>query len=375
MEKKQIVFINQSAGYLMVDIINAFEEQFDERILFTGFLNERNNKLNQNIKVEKLIRYNRSSSFKRILTWSLAFFKALWLIQFKYRKAHLFLVSNPPFATLLPLFCKNSFDILIYDIFPDTLIEFKIISPTSIIAKWWSKANQNIFLKARKVVTISDPMKDRLSRYVDSKKIEVIPIWTDNNFLKPIPKNENLFLKKINIQDKFLIVYSGNMGKSHPVAKMIELADRFKTSNEVFFLLIGGGHQYQTLENQIHSSGLKNINIMPWQPTENLPYTLSAPNLALVTIGNEASELSIPSKLFNFMSTGTPILCIAPQSSALSRLVLKEEIGNAFTETELDEMVDFINKCKEDSVYYTSFITNSIATSLKYSPKNALKFI
>jgi hypothetical protein len=375
MDKKQIVFVNQSAGYLMVDIINAFEEQFDERILLTGFLNERNNKLSHNIKVEKLIRYNRSSSFKRIFTWSFAFLKALWLIKIKYRKAHLFLVSNPPFATLLPLFCNNSFDILIYDIFPDALVEFKIISSNSIIAKWWSNANQNIFVKARKVFTISEPMKDRLSRYVVAEKIEVVPIWTDNNFLKPIPKNENLFLKNINLQDRFLIVYSGNMGKSHPVVKMIELAERFQTTNEVHFLLIGGGHQYLTLEDQIHNSGLKNINIMPWQPTENLPYTLSAPHLALVTIGNEASDLSIPSKLFNFMSTGTPILCIAPKSSALSRLVLKEEIGNAFTETELDEMVDFINKSKEDSIYYNSLMTNSIATSLKYSPKNALKFI
>jgi hypothetical protein len=95
----------------MVDIISAFEGQFDERVLFTGFLNERNNKLSHNIKVEKLKRYNRSSSFKRIFTWSLAFLKALWLIKIKYRKAHLFLVSNPPFATLLPIFCKNSFDV------------------------------------------------------------------------------------------------------------------------------------------------------------------------------------------------------------------------------------------------------------------------
>ncbi len=359
----------------MVDIISAFEEQFDERVLFTGFLNERNNKLSHNIKVEKLKRYNRSSSFKRIFTWSLAFLKALWLIKIKYRKAHLFLVSNPPFATLLPIFCKNSFDVLIYDIFPDALVEFKIISSTSVIAKWWSTANQNVFLKARKVFTISDPMKDRLSRYVDSKKIEVVPIWTDNSFLKPIPKNENLFLKNKKLQDKFLIVYSGNMGKSHPVSKMIELAERFKTSNEVFFLLIGGGHQYLKLENQIYNSGLKNIDIMPWQPTEDLPYTLSAPHLALVTIGNEASDLSIPSKLFNFMSTGTPILCIAPKSSALSRLVFNEEIGNAFIETELNEMVDFINKCKQDNLYYNSLITNSIDTSLKYSPKNAFKFI
>jgi hypothetical protein len=75
------------------------------------------------------------------------------------------------------------------------------------------------------------------------------------------------------------------------------------------------------------------------------------------------------------MSTGTPILCIAPKSSALSRLVLKEEIGNAFTETELDEMVNFINKCKQDNDYYNSLMTNSIDTSLNYSPKNALKFI
>ena len=50
--------------------------------------------------------------------------KILFLIKFKYPKAHLFLVSNPPFTAWIPLFCKNSYDILIYDVYPDALVEF-----------------------------------------------------------------------------------------------------------------------------------------------------------------------------------------------------------------------------------------------------------
>lgn len=374
-KKKQIVFVNQSAGYLMIDIIDAFKDEYEERILLTGFLNPRNKILDATVKVEKLIPYDRSSTFKRMFTWVGAFLKILFLIKFKYPKAHLFLVSNPPLTAWVPLFCKNSYDILIYDVYPDALVEFGYFKQDSWIIKKWENINRRMYAKARKISTITSGMKERIAKYVNKNKVNVVPIWTDNSFLKPIPKSENVFLKTHQIEDKFIVMYSGNMGKAHPVEIIIELALQFQNNTEIFFLLIGGGDRYKEMEVLIAKKNLQNIKILPWQDTKTLPFTLSGADLALVTVGNEASDLSIPSKTYNLMSVGTPILCVAPQNSALARLVENEKMGEIFQNSDLQNIVDFIQKSKINFEFLNYYKSNALKASLNYTPYNATKFI
>ena len=83
---KSIVFVNQSSGYLMIDIINAHVPYYDEIILLTGGLNERSNKLDDRVKVHYLNKYDRSSNLKRVLTWSVFFIKSLFILMLKYKK-------------------------------------------------------------------------------------------------------------------------------------------------------------------------------------------------------------------------------------------------------------------------------------------------
>jgi glycosyltransferase involved in cell wall biosynthesis len=373
-KNKQILFVNQSAGYLMIDIIDAFKDEYEERILLTGFLNPRNKKLDDSVKVEKLIAYDRTSSIKRIFTWFFAFIKALILIKFKYPKAHLFLVSNPPFTSWIPFFCKNSYDILVYDIYPDAFVEFGYFKKDSWIIKKWESTNRKVYGKARKISTITHGMQERLTKYVSKDRVDVVPIWTDNSFLKPIPKSENIFLKTHQIEDKFIVMYSGNMGKAHPVEILVQLAMHFKNNTAVFFLLIGGGDKYSDLEAQIIKIKLRNIKIMPWQDTSILPLTLSGADLALVTVGNEASDLSIPSKTYNLMSVGTPILCVAPPNAALAKLVVSEKIGVVFQNEDLLSMINFIEKSVNETEFLLNFRSNSLKASLNYTSENAKQF-
>lgn len=374
MKKKQIVFINQSSGYLMIDIVHAFEKDYEESILMTGFLNPRNRILSSNVKVENLAKYDRTSSIKRIFSWGLAFFKALYLIKWKYPKANLFLVSNPPMASLLPLFCSNPFSVLIYDIYPDALLEFKIFKPDSFIIKYWQKSNAKVFAKAEQIFTISEGMKNKLSQYVVAEKIKVVPIWTDNDFLKPIFKAENKFLKEQKLDDKFLIMYSGNLGKSHPIEILVDLANDLKDNKKLFFLIIGGGDKFEFLRQKIKEKNLDNIRLLEWQPTELLPYTLSAADLAVVSLGNEASNLSIPSKTYNLMSVGVPILCIADQASALSKLINQHEIGKTFSAENKIEITDFIIESYHGDILQ-KMTQNALKASLQYTPNNAKLFL
>lgn len=358
----------------MIDIIHSYAEKYEERILMTGSLGERNCPLDKDVKVEWLRKYERESTFKRLTTWFLAFIKALYLIKFKYRNAHLFIVSNPPFAPLIPLFCKNTFSLLIYDIYPDALFEFNIVKEESKVVKLWKKANINIFKRSDKVYTITEQMKQRLEQYTSNDKISVVPIWTDNTFLKPIPKSENIFLKEHKIQDKFIVMYSGNLGKSHPVEVLVDIANECIDEKEIQFIIIGAGDKFEMIKKRIDSLSLSNIKLLPWQDTKLLPYTISSADIALVTLGNEAADLSIPSKTYNLMSVGVPILCIANKNSALSKLIESNSMGKTFSSDEKKEIIDFIKECKNNPEISNKLKENSLKASLNYTPENAKLF-
>ena len=142
---KRIVFINQDSGYLMIDIITEYVNKGYDCILFTGRLVERNRKLPQSVKIEKIIRYRRTSKLYRLFTWSIGFIQILTKLLIKYPSDELFIVSNPPLAPLLPLFLQNQFSLLIFDIYPDVLVELGYSAPTSAIVLLWQKLNRKIY--------------------------------------------------------------------------------------------------------------------------------------------------------------------------------------------------------------------------------------
>ena len=371
-EKDAIVFINQNAGYLMIDIIHAHAD-YQRRVIIAGKLIERNAQLDKGVKIEKIITYNRSSSFKRLLTWSWGFIQILWLVKLRYRKAELFIVTNPPFASFIPLFVPNRFSLLVYDVYPDALIAYKMIDPDSLISRFWKGSNKRIFKRAENIFIISDGMKKVLCQYIDPDKIKVIPVWTDNSFLKPVPKAGNKFIQKFGLQDKFLVMYSGNLGHSHQVEVLLEIAAAIK-DKDIYFVIIGEGDKQKLIRSLIEKESLVNCILLPLQEVEMLPYSLAAADIGVVTLGIEASSLSIPSKTFNLMSVGVPIMGIADSASELSNLINNLQIGKCFAQTDIDQMIAFIEFVKSNEDYRNSLQNNSLQASKQFGSENALRF-
>lgn len=358
----------------MLDIIDAHGQVYDDRVLMAGFINPRNKKIDDSITIVKLRAYDRTSSIKRIFSWTAAFLKALWIIKTKYRKADLFLVSNPPLALFLPLFCRNSFRILIYDVYPDALISYKMMGQHSRVANWWRKTNKKIFSRAEKIYTIGHGMKQLIAAYVEPEKIKVVPVWTDNSFLKPIRKQDNPFIQQQQLQDKFIVLYSGNLGKTQEVEVLITLAEQ-STDPQLFFLIIGEGDKYLQIEQKIKQAGLKNIRLLPWQPTDQLPFTLASADIAVVSLGKEAAMLSVPSKTYNYLSVGAPLLCIASPASELSAMVNEFKVGACFEVNEVDEMLNFVQSLKNNPKHFDLLSERALEASQKFSSLNALEFI
>ena len=147
-------------------MLEAFKKKYSKRVIIAGSINERGTKLDNEIVWHKIIKYDKSSTLKRLYTWSIATLQMYFYILTKHRGSHLFIITNPPFAIFIPLFVRNNYSLLIYDIYTDALVQYKILKENSFIVKFWKKLNSKVFLKADRIFTISEGMSALIASYV-----------------------------------------------------------------------------------------------------------------------------------------------------------------------------------------------------------------
>jgi len=362
---------------MMLDICNAYVEsrKYDTFVLQTGSIHIRPTKPHPELKVIKSKRYNKKNNFSRIISWTISFIHSLLLIWFRFPKAELFLVSNPPFNIFLPLFCKNNYSVLIFDIYPDILIGQKILQRKSFFVKLWSYVNRKVMNKAQHIFTISEGMKYILSQYVDNEKIEVNDIWVHGDFFRPIEKSINPFLLSMNIDDKFVVQYSGNMGITHDIEIIVDVAEKMKERSDILFLFVGEGEKKRLIEEKIGILGLNNCLVLPLQTGDILPYAMGAADIGIISLDSNSASLSLPSKTFSYLAIGAVLLCIAPNGSQLGNMVKKNLLGESFEKTQINEIGEYIISLADNKEKTGTIKNNALRFSLKYTPSNAQKYV
>lgn len=363
---------DQSAFALTYDIANAFCRAGDNVFLITG--REIGARISPEVIFEKITPYDKSSTVARIRTW----LKGTWDIFRIFRKnkdAELFIISNPPLAPLLPLLLKNKFSLLVWDIWPDALVHTQTLSATHPVVRIWQWLNRKTFPRAQKIFTISDGLANALETYVPREKIVVIPNWADTDFLKPLPKNENRFLREHKLTDKFVVMYSGNIGNTHPVDKLIDVAAALQKHTDILFVIIGEGGKKELVQKRIAETGVKNVLLLPYQPYDMLPHSLAAADIGVITLEVDASQVSVPSKTYSTLAVGVPLLCLAGEKSELANLVRKHKVGEIFAPDDVPAIAQWILDLKNDKARYAELSTRSRATSFLFTPKNAEKYV
>ena len=371
---KKIVFVNQSSGYLLTDILNVYAEKYDEVVQIYGTIKENERQLNPKIKLDKICAYDRSSAIKRILTWT----KGTWQIYRKLKRDYwnyeIVYVTNPPMAYLCSLRLKNPFSVIVFDTYPDALSNIGIRRGNPLF-NIWAGWNRKLFLKAKRVFTLSEGMAERLGNYMDRSKITVVPCWSANSSFAPIAKEKNPFVKEHRLEGKFVVMYSGNMGVTHNVQLLVECARRLKENTNIHFLLIGGGTKKTELEAKVKSEGLANCTFMDWLPADQLPYSLAAADLGVISLTDETALVSVPSKTFNLLAVGCPLMCIVPQRSEIARMVDKYENGKCFEVNEVEQMVKFIRQLASDKELLNRLSENSLLAAKDFSLDNAKLYL
>lgn len=373
-KERKIVVVNQAVNYLTIGLCNEFAEKFENVSLVTGSIHVQGEKLNNTIEVTYINKWIETHGVKKAWIYLKALLHIWFLLLTKYRKHEVFFVSLPPMAYLLNLLVPNRFSMIIWDVFPDT---FKItgMQEKHFVYRTWAYLNRLSFKKAYRLFTIGDRMADLISTYVEKDKIQVQPIWAifqDNN---KVEKQHNPFIERHNLQGKFIVQYSGNIGLTHKVEVMLALAEKMKDNEAVLFQIIGRGPRVPVLKSEVAKKGLSNCHFLPFQSDEMFPYSLGAADLGIVVLDALTAKGSVPSKSYNLMSYGIPSVYIASEDSELYNYCLKYKHAQCFTENQLEQAVQFIENMSSDKNEYTAFVENNLKAAENFKRGNASKFV
>ena len=346
---KKITLLNQVTGPLFIDVANKYAEIYDEVILVTGVIEPTYATLDDKVKIVYKTTYKRNKSYLRILTWLFFFIQTYFYFLFKKQEngEEVLIVSNPPILPFLGnvLFFKRKikFKVLIYDVYPDALLNFGYLKNTSYIYKFWDKMNKKAYIYADEIITISSVMKKVITRNVESSKIKIIYPWVDTSLIKPIKNDDNWFIEENNISEKKIILYSGNMGLTHDLMTPLKVAKELsETQPDFHFLFIGDGAQKKKLMTYVEKNMLNNVTFLNYQQSNVLPYSFASADFAIVSLSSGAEGLSVPSKTFYSLAAGSAIIAISEKGSEIEQLISKNDCGISIQPNEVSIMRDFL---------------------------------
>ncbi len=198
-------------------------------------------------------------------------------------------------------------------------------------------------------VAIGHEMAHRIEkRGIPVARIRVISNWADDAAIAPLPRSKNSLRECWNLRDRLIIGYSGNMGRAHSLAAILEAAERLRDEKSVVFLLIGDGAGRAALEDRVMASGLVNIMFKPYQPREELRFSLTLADAHLVSLRPELEGLIVPSKAYGILAAGRPMIYLGAADGEIGRLVIEGGCGLAVPENDGGALASAILALKDD---------------------------
>ncbi len=241
--------------------------------------------------------------------------------------------TTPPFlmyaATLARVLQNRRFVVRVGDVYPSAAINAGALADGSWAVAAWDVFNEWSFARAEKVIVLGRCMEQALNaRYGDryADKLATIHVWGDDDtILAAEPGDENPLAAGWGIADRFVALYSGNMGRTHDVETIIEAARRLRDRDDILFLMVCGGYKRPLAERLARD--LPNVRFEDYVSRDEYPRLLAAADVGITSLIAGQEGLSVPSKSYGMMCAGLPIVALMSASAEVARVVADEDCG------------------------------------------------
>ncbi len=217
----------------------------------------------------------------------------------------------------------------VMDLNPDQVIESGQMSANAWSARGLALAQRWVFAHAATVVVLDRFMEARVKRHQGSRAAAVVtcPLWP---LATPSPGNPDAarrFRERHGLDGHFVVMYSGNHSRVHPLDTVVAAARLLKGDKRFRFVFIGGGEARAEMEDTVERESLAQVVLLPSQPLETLGAVLSAADLHLVSMGDRMVGCVHPSKVYGVLGVGRPFVFLGPSPCHVTDLFVRHDCG------------------------------------------------
>ena len=178
---------------------------------------------------------------------------------------------------------------------------------------------------------------------VKTARLALVPNWAPAGLTAQLSASADGLRARWDLKGKFVVLYSGNLGRVHDLTPMLEVAEHLRTHPHIVFLFIGAGAQLSTLKSAAESRGLTNIRFHPPRPRADLAVSLALGDLHLVTVLSGCESFVFPSKLYGIAAVGRPVLFMGPKGCEIASVVETHRFGRTFSRDQIAPMTQTIH--------------------------------
>ena len=232
-------------------------------------------------------------------------------------------LTSPPLISFLgALFVRlkgGKLCFWVMDLNPDEAIAAGWLHDRSIVARMLKRMLGYSLKLADRTIVLDRFMQERvIAKGATAERVAIIPPGSIDDAVKFSIDGREAFRHEHGFADRFVVMYAGNHSPCHPLDTLLEAALRLKTREDVAFCFVGGGSEYAKVKQFAIRHELSNVKCLPYQPLNELSNSLSAADLHVVVMGDEFVGIVHPSKIYNLMAVGAPVLYVGPEVSHIN---------------------------------------------------------
>ncbi len=346
-----------STGYYMTRIAEGLTSDFDVHAVagFPNYLYKGETAPEFEIRNKVSIHRLRSTRFDKnsiplkalnMLTFSIAIL-IFALRRFK-RGDRVLVVTTPPslpfFVAFASLLKGVGMTLLIHDTYPEILsasgkidagsFSYSILQSTK---NWIYKMAEGIIVVGRDMEVLARSQTAGLN-----SRIATISNWAELETVFPDHDCATKFRANHGLEDKFVILYAGNMGYPNDLETIVAAAETLKLERRVQFVFLGGGAKLRWLRQRVVTHSLSNVTILDAKPRSEQNEFLNGCDLGIVSLVDRMKGVSVPSRTYNLLAAGKPILGIVDPESEVGFVIRENGVGFVIRHGHPEDLVDAV---------------------------------
>jgi glycosyltransferase involved in cell wall biosynthesis len=197
----------------------------------------------------------------------------------------------------------------------------------SLVIRLLERIELFLYRRADAIVSVTHSFReDLMARGIPGGKIHVVINGVDLDRYAPAPRDSEL-ATRFDLSDRFVVGYLGTHGMAHALGKVLEAAELLRDDPRIAFFFAGGGAERARVEALVAERALTNVRLIPRQPKDVMPRLWSLCDVSVIPLRNTPVFATvIPSKLFECMGMGVPVVMSLPPGEA-TRIVEQTGCG------------------------------------------------